>query len=1725
MKLPDRDSGRPLPGPIVGVLNRLIRRARHLILFRGLCASVAAGGGAFLTVMLLDAALTFIAAWPRWVLTIIAYSIWCGVTYWYLIRPLAHSFTITGMARLIESHHPELQERISSAVELLASNDLPSIRGSEVLIQALTTEAVQEAESLRPRKEISFRMALPFAFTAGLLIVILAALSMTMPKKTRFLMARAAAPFLNLPNVRALELRIEPGDTLVAAGGSLDVRMKTRNPVVTSARLRMVDAQERETRVDMVPVPSASNGTERVFAVTLPGVHQEFRYRVQAGDAVSRFYKVRVAVPPVIGQRDIRYRYPSYTRLAPRLDRDGSGVIRAIAGTEVTVSVQVNKPVRTAVLAITSGVTTNLLKGNWIQGREAAGAGYEFSLVLPRGLNGVWTLRLTDEIGLENTPFTHTIQSLADAPPAVSVTNPRQRELRLNRDTRLPVSYAAEDDFGLQAVSLVLSLPGRSNEIVRALPVPVPAPNQAGKTVTGTATLDLGEALFTNVARLSMRMLAEDNLPAELKGSQKGQSEILTIVLDDAADSWREQVLVTQDQRVGEGLKLAQQQLVKAQQMSKTLETPLAQQPQLNADTAHRIDALQDSLASAENTLRDTAGQLQKGFFDSMASNLNVLAEEHVARAESQAGQIKLMDTQVDRVAMNSNVASEINRSLAEIGDAIRRHEKAREAARKAVALDDVSSRQSELAEQRRKLDTAATSGNTNGAAAAVPQPAENQWKRDQDAVADALARMTRETPEAAAGFAGALSNSAAQAAVRAGELANKQAELAALTREVLEKRQKQDAQWRELARQQEQLARRAEITPVAAPQADTMKKAAQEMESGDRDRAQRMQDRLAESLREMARKMDPPQTAPSAGKTPRENPVPPEEWDPFKELVEEAQQVQQEQRAIRDSRTATPEKTAKEAVRNAEKAAELAGQAAQSAEQAAKEARQAARQAEQRADTAKKALQQAEQAANQAEQQSKNKPNAPEAAKSAQQAKDQAQAASQKESEARQDAQDARQAGEEARQQAEQARQMAEAARQSAAEAAREAGLALAAESPAEAKEKQDAASRAADKAVDQARQAAEAAARTDTLADTAKKEAQTPEEVDPFREMVEKAEDIQAQQQKASENKVQSPAEAAKESARDAEQARQVADQAAKSAEQAAQKAEQSSQAAQAQASAAKAAAQTAEQAVRQAEQAAQQNKGKPGEADAAQAAANAKRDAEDARRDEAEAGDDARQAQQAAREARQQAQEAVKSASEAAQAAQAASQHARQSSMESSPRAARQQQEATGEAAEQAAGKALDAARAAARAQQAAETARREAEAIQLADLARQQEELQRDAQDLWAGEQATLDALGDKVAEQTGEDQQRLAQAVESMQQEMERDALPQGAVRQASAAARAAREAADRLRKDQQSSARYAAAEAREALEQLSAGMQETLNAMQGAPMEKQAAIAQQVRQARELAGRQAQIGRQMDALAADRPLDALRQQEEHTALEAADLANEAGRIREQASEAMAQPQGARTSAEAAQAAQAMQQARASAEQAAQQMQVASGSKSGQVASPSPQAMQQAAQQAAQRQQQAAQAMQQAAGNLQQASRSAGAPAPAQAAQENLMEAYQSAREAAQSASVADSAQAAAQLQQAARQADQQARAMGVDPQPALLQSAAAGGTGNRDLRTESEEVPSLSRRVGLKLQDWLRLHGELKDDVLQAINSEGPEEYRPIIQRYFREVSRHGEEK
>ncbi len=118
-------------------------------------------------------------------------------------------------------------------------------------------------------------------------------------------------------------------------------------------------------------------------------------------------------------------------------------------------------------------------------------------------------------------------------------------------------------------------------------------------------------------------------------------------------------------------------------------------------------------------------------------------------------------------------------------------------------------------------------------------------------------------------------------------------------------------------------------------------------------------------------------------------------------------------------------------------------------------------------------------------------------------------------------------------------------------------------------------------------------------------------------------------------------------------------------------------------------------------------------------------------------------------------------------------------------------------------------------------------------------------------------------------------------------------------------------------------------------------------------------------------------------------------------------------------------------------------------------------------------------------------------------------------------AYQPASQAAQNGSPMAAAQAAGQLSNMAAQAAAGAQAMGGN----LANQPTPQNAGNPTIGT-GVQTTDLSeaklRELGISLEDWARLPGELRDQILQAAADAGPEEYRALIKRYFQEIARRG---
>jgi hypothetical protein len=124
---------------------------------------------------------------------------------------------------------------------------------------------------------------------------------------------------------------------------------------------------------------------------------------------------------------------------------------------------------------------------------------------------------------------------------------------------------------------------------------------------------------------------------------------------------------------------------------------------------------------------------------------------------------------------------------------------------------------------------------------------------------------------------------------------------------------------------------------------------------------------------------------------------------------------------------------------------------------------------------------------------------------------------------------------------------------------------------------------------------------------------------------------------------------------------------------------------------------------------------------------------------------------------------------------------------------------------------------------------------------------------------------------------------------------------------------------------------------------------------------------------------------------------------------------------------------------------------------------------------------------------------------------------------DMGQAFQAASQAAQSQSAMAAAQAAGQMSQMAAQAAAAAQSMGGSmPSPTPGQPSqtldSQVGTGSQQTDLSAAKLKDL----GIKLEDWAQLPGELRDQILQAAQATGHAEYRPLIKRYFQEIARRG---
>ena len=684
-----------LPPELDGKLRAIIRRVRLIQIARGLCATLAVAVVGTLAVMAVDAALVIPADAVRAALSCGVLALTLATAYVALARPLSSRISTVRMARILETRHPELQERISSAIELLSQGGAGAAAGSRQLLELLVADARADASALSASGEFRGDTLRPVAVAAAASVSLLLLLLLVVPRQASLLLLRAVAPVAPRDNLAARDFSVEPGNLTIVEGETVRFVLVARGGDGERAEL-LLSRQGEPATVERMARRYDPDGGDPVFELTVPAVAASFDYRMRLGRALTRRYRLTVVPPPAAGELVCSLAPPDYTGLsATQLVATAAPPLRAPFGTRADLAVRLNRPARARLLF---GAARSLEPAEAGAAPEAT-----FSWTLSTNASPRWALSLRDDRGFTNDLFWADYEVIPDYPPDVRLVYPSGTAYTLPTYGHLKVVYELRDDYGVASARLALQPDGDAPWTSDLAPEPT------GKGMWRIAhDISLGEFMIGGARRIRIWVEVADGLPAHLGGPNVSRSRVIAVNLDNAERrSLADQVRVPERDALTNLLEAAAARLDEAARR-------LAAATNAPSETAfaEAVEAAEAAAAEAGEKVEEAAKTASDGLFAGVANEIAALPEESLEAVGDALAEVPLTEEQQREQAIRKLV-EEMNRAAEETRAVVPEVLEADAVIEKAAALENLAAeeaREARKAQERQltndELDT-----------------------------------------------------------------------------------------------------------------------------------------------------------------------------------------------------------------------------------------------------------------------------------------------------------------------------------------------------------------------------------------------------------------------------------------------------------------------------------------------------------------------------------------------------------------------------------------------------------------------------------------------------------------------------------------------------------------------------------------------------------------------------------------------------------------------------------------------------------------------------------------------------------------------------------------------------------------------------------------------------------------------------------------------------------
>jgi len=727
-----------LPPEITSGLTALRRRIRRIQLSRGLLRVLTVALAGLFLLVALD---YFFAPLSSGVRAVLFFCWLAAASYGiirFLLKPLTRKISLVRLARWLEERHPEVQERISTALEL---SDHPE-GISPALLRELSNDAAKDVGDLDPNEEVRSERVKKSLWPAAVMVVALLSLLAIWPREMSRLLVRAVSPFSDLGNVGAFRFTINPGNLEVLEGDEVIIEMAYEGEL--DGDLDFLVEKDGEVLTESLS-PVSRDGSTHTFRYHLPSAEKGFSYSARVGRNESDRFKVRVWPIPSLENGTVEYKYPEYTGWPDRSE-GLSGGIKALPGTEVTLSGTFNSPIKSGQLLFNSKDLGDVEVEN-----SANGSSIRWTQTMVPQTLGSASLMVTHKLGRELQGASFAMESLVDEAPAVKILSPVQREVKMRPDDQIILKYEVLEKIGLSKAEIEIEAGGKKLESLKEL-LPEKKPDLRPNLWEGEAMIYLGSLLpeINNPREFKIRLAVSDNRPVDLEGPGIGYSEWIEIKINKGAPSLARQELQKQDSDLKKTLEKAIQDIHKAEAKMHQAKSQLKKE-EVPERAREALNDARDKLAEVEKDLEELSERMKEGVQAHRRDELEETIDK-LTEARKEVERAPLQDTDESR---KEEIESAI-RNAKEAANELR--ELRNEVEKDHPKIEDLA-RLQELAQQQDQLAKEASEAVEN--AQNADSPPEKDWQQKQERLENQIRDQVRQSPEAKAA---ALENQAEKA-------------------------------------------------------------------------------------------------------------------------------------------------------------------------------------------------------------------------------------------------------------------------------------------------------------------------------------------------------------------------------------------------------------------------------------------------------------------------------------------------------------------------------------------------------------------------------------------------------------------------------------------------------------------------------------------------------------------------------------------------------------------------------------------------------------------------------------------------------------------------------------------------------------------------------------------------------------------------------------------------